>query len=284
MSDDGANVVVVIALLGSPFSSAYARARQGGTARALDHGAFNVAIYGHGARRWALTEHRIDVDRVSARSLAIGGSVARWVHGALEIAIDERTVWGRPVRGRVTFRPDRVHDRAFDLDREGHHRWWPVAPAGRIAVELDEPRLRFVGHGYHDVNTGTTALESAFARWDWSRTQDADGVRVAYDFLAQDGRRGSLSLNAKRDAPDETTGRARLPTTRWGITRCVPADEGTRPCVVRRLEDGPFYARSLVSTTWAGRERRVVHETLDARRLASSWGRFLARFRTRGAR
>jgi carotenoid 1,2-hydratase len=288
VSDDGALSIVVIALLGNPFSPGYARARrrrQG--ARALDFCALNVAVYGPRGRRWALHERSVrDADR-DARSVGIGGSRVSWVGDVLVIDLDERTLpWARPLRGRVIYRPASAPSAAFSLDGSGLHTWWPVAPEGRIDVSLDEPGVRFSGHGYHDANAGDAPLETTFARWTWSRARMGDGrTGIAYDVIERSGDRRliALDLDARRGAltPMADPCPAPLPITRWRIQREAHGDASSSPRVLRELEDTPFYARALVETRLQGRNAVAMHETLSLDRFARSWVQFLLQFRMR---
>ncbi len=64
----------------------------------------------------------------------------------------------------------------------------------------------------------------------------------------------------------------RLPSSRWGVARHVrsgPAPDGSRPRVLRTLEDTPFYARDVVQGQLCGEPVQAMHETLDAGRFAS---------------
>ena len=178
MSDDGAIAIVVIALLGNPFSPAYARARSRGPARALDHCALNVALYGRSGSSWALDERRIADADSAARDVTIGASTMRWIGDALVVDIYERTTpFARNIRGRVIVRPEVLTGVDLAIDSGGEHRWWPIAPLARIEVDLPEPGVRFVGHGYHDANAGSAPLESAFDRWSWSRATSSPSRR-----------------------------------------------------------------------------------------------------------
>jgi hypothetical protein len=63
LSDDGQHGAVIIGFVGSVFSPYYAwarRPRAQHAPRALDHCAINVALYGPGRGRWAMTERGAD--------------------------------------------------------------------------------------------------------------------------------------------------------------------------------------------------------------------------------
>lgn len=286
MSDDGAWSIVVIALLGNPFSPAYARARRGGAkARALSFCAMNVAIYGPNGALWALRERSLgDADR-EARGVSIGRSSMRWEGDALIVEIDERTSpLGRRLRGTVTFHPSSSGGAGICLDDDGRHTWWPIAPAGRLEVALEEPAVRFTGHGYHDANAGDVALESSFSRWTWSRARVDDHRSViTYDVTERSGAERSLGLSfdARRPGPLAVPGLAAAPLSKtgWRLDREARTERAFAPRVVRELEDTPFYSRALVATRHDGKPVVAMHETLSVDRFAQRWVQFLLGFR-----
>jgi carotenoid 1,2-hydratase len=289
VSDDGV-VVVIIALIGNPFSPAYARARIDAASdprhakRALDFCAMNVAIYGPKGRAWALRETPVAEGDRSAHGIAIGASSMQWKGDELVVDITERTTpFGKPIRGRITFRPSHRSRTKIALDAKAAHHWQPVATAGEIDVALDTPRIRFRGHGYHDTNDGDAPIDRDFSHWNWSRASiDRGATMMTYDVLRADGVGASHAIVIDRhgEASDVRGLVAQpLPRTGWRIDRTSRAHERGRVRVVRELEDTPFYARALVETTHGGRALYGVHETLSATRLRKQWVRFLLGFR-----
>jgi carotenoid 1,2-hydratase len=278
----------VIALVGSPFSPAYARARVRGPACAVDFSAMNVAVYGPRGSAWALHERVGDAVERRANGVTIGASTMRWDRDALVVDVEERSVafGGRPadrVRGTVTVRPRVFVPRGVALTADGAHRWWPVAPLADVEVDLPSLGVRFSGHGYHDANAGDGPLEASFASWHWLRARAGREALLAYDVVEASGAKAALALRVRAsgrvDAIDAVP--AGLPRTVWGLERRAQVDAGANARVVRGLEDGPFYARALVATRLDGRHVLAMHETLDARRLRRAWVRFLAGFRMR---
>lgn len=285
MSDDGSTALVVIALLGSPFSPAYARARGRGVVDPLDYSAFNVSISRADKSRWALTERRAAAVARDASSLAIGRSSMEWnADGSLVISIDEKSApWGRPVRGKIVFWPSARTTAAVPIDGAGEHYWWPIAPLGRVDVALDEPGLRFGGTGYLDANSGTRPLEESFASWSWARMSTEDSVSITYDVVTRDA--GAMRHGYVVDAAGlgAFEGAAHFPfrRTRFGLDRSIRSVADANMRLVRTVEDGPFYARSLVEARDRGRLVRGVHEVVSLDRFASSWVQFLIPFRMR---
>ena len=221
----------------------------------------------------------------SAHRLAIGPSTLTWDGTALVIDVDERGApWPSRVRGRIRVEPRGVHAASHALDAAGHHRWTPIAPVAGISVDMAAPASRWRGHAYFDHNAGARPLERDFARWHWSRRTAADGATtLLYDVERRDGTRRAIALSAGADgAPHvalDSPPASDLPRTRWALARTTRADAGSRSTVVRTLEDGPFYARSIVRSTLAGDTADAVHESLDLDRFARPWVQALLPFR-----
>jgi carotenoid 1,2-hydratase len=286
VSDDGNHALVVIAMLGSPFSPAYARARSRGATNPLDFSAFNVSVSGTSASRWALTERKSSAVARDASSLSIGASTMRWLpNGALEIWVDERSApWGARIRGRILFHPELRTSEAVAIDGRGEHLWWPVAPFGRVEVELRDPSVRFSGKAYLDSNAGDGPLEESFASWSWARLSGEHEVSITYDVVTQHGSAIRHGVEVDRDGvrPLVASESARLGMTRFGLSRTMRSPWGAEAKLVRTVEDGPFYARSIVQCEEPGRSPvRGVHEVVSLDRFASSWVQFLIPFRMR---
>ncbi len=282
MSDDGVFSVVVIAMIGNVFSPYYAAARRAegrGRVDPLRFPAMNVALYGQGVRRWALTERGEGAVRASPDRLSIGPSAVAWEGDAMVVTLDERaSPAGAPVRGAIRVTPRAPFEPSLAaLDAEGRHVWTPILPIARAEVTLDAPRLSFQGHAYVDTNAGDEALEDRFARWSWWRVGDPHGgLRVGYHAVLRSGRAVDVSCRIAADGGRSAPRAAALGAigrTRWGLAR--RAERGM--AVERTLEDTPFYARSLVR---AGGEVGV-HETLSLDRFASWWVQRMIPYRMR---
>jgi carotenoid 1,2-hydratase len=277
LSDCGRHGLTLIAMLGCVFSPWYAAARRRGVAEPLEHSALNVALYGGGGRRWAMTERgALDVQQSESR-LAIGRSTLHWDGRELVVEVDEREApWPRPLRGRLRVRPAAVVHRPFTLDAAQRHTWWPIAPRCRVELEFSAPALRWSGHGYLDANEGRAPLEDDFDGWNWSRGSTGASTRVFYDTVprAPDaaGRRLSLAFDdAGRVREVAAPPSRRLPPTPWGIARETRCDAGAAAEVLGTLESGPFYSRSLVRTQVGGAPMTAFHESVSLRRFAARW-------------
>jgi carotenoid 1,2-hydratase len=291
VSDDGHSALTLIAMLGTSFSPAYARARAAGAADPLEFCTMNVALYGRAGSAWAMTERpRWAVARDSS-SVSIGASSMRWTGRALEVELDERSApfaaplrRGSPIRGKVKLFPTVHTDEAFALDGVGEHLWAPLAPAARVEVELSEPGVRFSGLGYWDRNRGDVPLERTFARWSWARAVSAKVPAVTYRVEPKVGAPSLLAGTFSRDGRFEDGGPlAVLPLgdTRWGLERPIAADPASRVWLEETFEDAPFYARSLARVSLFGRSTRVVHEALSLERFGRPWVQRLLPFRMR---
>ncbi len=265
------------------FSPYYSAARQRGAGDPLAHCALNVALYGAGGKRWAMTERSGRSLQRSPARLGIGPSALSWDGSVLTVEIDEVTAPFRsPLRGTVRVHPAALPGRSFALDAAGRHVWTPIAPCARVEVALDRPALRWDGPAYFDANAGSEPLEAGFRNWDWSRAGLRRGTAVLYDAVRRDG---STRLLALRFDPDgrvesfEPPPPVRLPGTAWRVARGTRADAGQGASVVETLEDTPFYARSLLRTHLLGERATAMHESLSLDRFRTRWVQAMLPFR-----
>ncbi len=178
--------------------------------------------------------------------------------------------------------PQAVETRVQALDAAGAHRWGPIAPCARVEVALSDPALSWSGPAYFDTNHGDRPLEADFVRWDWSRAPVAGGTIVQYDVTRRDGTGLSLAMRYAASggvedfaAPPPVV----LPVTKWRVPRRIGADSGHAPAVVATLEDTPFYARSIVSTSAMGQPVTALHESLSLDRFRTPWVQAMLPFR-----
>ena len=283
LSDDGQQALTMIAFIGSVFSPYYARARRRREVRAIGHCALNVALYGSPSR-WSMTERAGRHVSRSQQHLQLGPSALEWDGKCLLCTIDEVTVpIPRHLRGEVRLWPTSLSEQEFSLDSEGYHRWCPLAPCSRIEVAFTQPRLRWTGQAYWDMNRGMRPLEQDFISWNWSRASASgtpDSTAILYEGLRRDGEDFSLALLADSQGglePFQPPARIKLPPTRWWRIGSSTRAEEMR--VVKTLEDTPFYSRSLLQTRLLGRPYTAVHESLSMDRFCRGWVRCLLPFR-----
>jgi len=291
----------------SPYYAAQRRKKSKlGGADPFAHCTLNVALYGRGGHRWAMTERdgRDQPGRQPAMmrdrsQLQIGPSRVSFDGTAYTVEIDE---WVAPfpslitsrIKGTVKLYPSAIVDGDFELSAAGAHRWRPIAPCARVEVDLPLPGLRWSGSGYLDMNTGDAPLERDFQDWSWSRAALSNGGSVIlYDVTRRTGLDLSVAIkvDAKGQVEDvEPPPRAELPSSMWGIARETRADydgesawRGSGPgrgaTVVSTFEDGPFYSRSLLQTHLLGERVLAVHESLSLDRFQSRWVQFLLPFK-----
>jgi carotenoid 1,2-hydratase len=220
----------------------------------------------------------------SARELHIGPSSVAWDGNCLTVRIDEiGAPIPRRVRGVVRVHPKALTDRQVQLDANGRHRWWPIAPESRVEVEMTEPGLHWAGDGYHDTNDGDEPLEAGFREWDWSRMKLRQGSAVLYDVTHRDGGRRSLALRFDgRGGTElfEPPPSIPLPSTFWWrIPRATRTDADSIARVAETLEDTPFYARSTVCGQILGEPVTAFHESLSLTRFDTRWVQMLLPFR-----
>jgi carotenoid 1,2-hydratase len=204
--------------------------------------------------------------------VAIGPSSVEWIGDDLVVNIDE---WTAPVperiRGTIRLRPAQITSHVVPLDPAGEHVWCPIAPNARIEVDFREPALRWTGEAYLDANAGKQPLESAFRRWDWSRARAGGGTTVLYEIAPRGAADRSLALHVDAQGAltcIEPPVHVELPPSRWGVRRTTRSTGG-HATVTATLEDGPFYARSMVAGELWGESVTAVHESICLDRFRS---------------
>lgn len=278
LSEDGQFGLAVIALIGSVFSPYYAWS---GRLAPYEHCAVNVSLYSPRRKWWTMTERgaaSVDVDRYA---LQIGPSRLDWNGDGLTISMDEITTpFRQRVCGEVRLVPRSMCDRTFSLHPQSSHLWRPVAPRADVEVQLRHPKLAWRGTGYLDCNSGSEPLENGFVNWNWSRAHTGSDTVLFYDSHFRSGGSGALALriDGQGQVTTEPTPVARLPRSMWGLSRTTRAAGGCAT-VLRTLEDGPFYARSMLSTTLNDGPAIAVHESLSLDRFSTRWVKALLPYR-----
>jgi carotenoid 1,2-hydratase len=288
ISDDRRHALVLIAFIGSVFSPAYYRARTAATADPYEHCAMNVALYGGAEPRWAFSEYGRSAVICRPDLLSVGTTRLHWSGTTLECEVHERCApLPTPLRGVVRVESDALTRACVPLTADGSHRWRPIAPQARVSVEFEQPHLSWHGSGYLDSNEGCGGLEEAFSQWTWLRARTSDGTAVVYDVSPRNSPRTVHGLRIATSGDVEHFSApppSPLPRSRWGLSQHIAVDEGYMPRVVARLEDAPFYSRSLVATQLCGEAVTAVHESLSLTRFQTPWVRSLLPFRMRRSR
>jgi carotenoid 1,2-hydratase len=207
----------------------------------------------------------------SPSALVIGPSALSWKDGCLSFEIDEITVpWPSRIKGRVEVYPSALTNVSVALDGAGKHRWHPMAPCAGIEVRLEKPFRHWHGHAYFDSNVGDEPLEKCFSGWEWSRMPVGDRTAVFYDTTRIGGERltvGKLFAPNGTSEDIEIPQNVKLPPTLWRIPRSTFSERPALTGVRRTLEDGPFYARSLIDSYVLGESSTAIHESLSLARF-----------------
>ncbi|MBX9931881.1 MAG: carotenoid 1,2-hydratase [Methylobacterium sp.] len=280
MSDDGRQGLTIIAFIGSVFSPYYAWDR---SRNPFAHCSVNVVLYGDRSNAFCMTERGERSLSRDARTIQIGPSGLEWDGTSLTIRLDEVTApIPSRVRGTVRVHPPGITQAPQTLDARGRHRWWPMAPASPVEVNLTEPGVSWSGTAYFDTNHGDEPLEDGFSRWTWCRADLKPGAAILYDVVRRDGSTQDLTLRFDADGSAreiEPPSPAGLPKTGfWRMPRSTRSDDG-RAEVVRTFEDTPFYARSLLASTLCGKAVKPVHESLSLDRFMNPLVRLMLPFR-----
>ncbi len=173
----------------------------------------NLALYGRGGKRWAMTERPAAALARDADHLRIGPSSLAWDGTTLTAEIHETTApLPTRLRGTIRLHPDALSTHVVALDGIGRHRWSPIAPGARVTVDMHDPKLAWQGHAYFDTNSGDEPLEEGFRAWDWCRAKLQDGVAVLYHGERRDGTQfcTALRYDAQGRRPPDRSARLRL--------------------------------------------------------------------------
>lgn len=285
VSDDGQNMLTIIAFVGSVFSPYYKWARRHGDADPLNHCSINVVLYGRDANRWCMTErHRGDIQR-GPNQFMIGPSGLHYAPasdttGTLCIDINEKSApLPLAVRGRIVVDVALQRQHHFSLDKAGQHQWWPAGPNSRINVDLCTPALHWNGDAYVDMNWGDCPLDESINYWCWSRLRTESGTRIFYDVHERQATatdiEGSpdtahaLSIDNRGNiAQLPSTDMIALPRTRWWRMPRHTRRTDSAPKILETLEDTPFYSRSAVTTRLNGTQATGIHESVSLARFS----------------
>lgn len=313
--DDAGNGVVVIWSYGLPFLPGYASAaRRGAPERPGDRPSLNVAAYAggkligyvleeyppdqawwrEGDAEWCFGRSRI----VSALS---GGR--RFVDISLDCAVpgsSERLVGQVRVEGAVCRSPSPAE---AALAETSPHRWTPLVGLAHGTASLragDKTWVHTRGRAYHDRNGGDRALHDlGIHTWLWGRCSFPGEELVYYALWTDAGPEPSTTLVWSLDEAGGMQprhgstvvgprARARYGMPVWpklglqlsarsqGKTLGAERVEVER---VSRVDDGPFYVRSLTRARRGGAVGHGVEEIIRPDRIDRAWERPLVRMR-----
>lgn len=285
ISDDGQQAITMIIFVGSVFSPYYARARRRGAQGAENHCAFNTILYGpSGKKRWSMTERSAAQLQRSQNSYQLGPSRIDWDGESFLAQVNERcTPFAQRMQGKIRITPSTLTSHSLQLDHRGRHHWNPIAPIARVEVDMPSLNTRWSGDGYLDSNYGSEPLADGFSGWDWTRARLGNGdCAVRYEARYPGIEPHRLALRFTHDgsiSSELSQPSAALPPTRiWRVKRRMPGAEA-QPKTLQTLEDTPFYARSLLETTFANEPGIGIHESLSMQRFEKRWVQTLLPFR-----
>ncbi len=267
------------------FSPYYAsQRRRGGEVDPAQHCSLNVAVYGPGVGRWAMTERCGKALKPQEDGLIIGPSVFNWDGSRLKVEINEKApITMAPLRGTVTLEPEILTDFSTDFGTGGRHRWSPIAPRAHVEVRLKNPSIAWNGTGYFDMNRGSEPIEDGFSYWNWSRACLPRKAAILYDVTRQETGNSSMGLEIAADGsvtPVDLPERCELSATWiWKMPRQTRCDTGHSAKIERTFEDTPFYSRSMIATRLLGEPVSAMHESVSLDRFRKRWVQTLLRFR-----
>ncbi len=206
-----------------------------------------------------------------------------WDGAALVVDFAETTApFPTKLHGSVRLTPSGLGNNILSLDAAGRHKWSPIAPSARVEVTLAHPKRSWSGLGYFDSNWGSRPLEQDFAGWHWCRAPLRDGTAILYNVTRRDGSRDAIALQYDTNgaarafpAPPETP----IGTSFWRLPLQTGAQPGHRAKLKEKLEDSPFYARSVVATHLLGQDVTAMHEQLSLSRFDTPWMRLMLPFK-----
>jgi carotenoid 1,2-hydratase len=277
ISDDQSYGFSLIWFVGSVFSPYYHWA---GHRSPENHVAVNVALYGRGAARWTMTERKAAALERSRTHFSVGPSGMAWTGQSLVMDVNEIAApLPRRVRGQIRLTPIAWNERRFTIDSRGRHGWMPIAPMARVECAFHDPAMNWSGHGYWDTNAGDEPVAKGFKSWDWSRADQNGHCIALYDAIGLDGTTQQIATRFSQQGSEDFAPppRIALPRTSWSIKRQTQADGPVQ--LTKTLENTPFYARSLLQTTLAGKPALAMHETLDVGRFDTPIVRMMLPFR-----
>ena len=284
--DGGEWSLVVIFLLGSPFSPYSRECELGLRPDPIHHNGVFVALHHRGrllhylyARYPPGAISGYTADSSSTLGLQFGPNTWREPSpGSFVIALNEENANRRRITARLTFSASGSGQASLqgplNVQSDPRHRWLPVVVGGSALCEIElhspgethEPeRIVFRGGAYHDHNWGTLPFEATIRQWLWARADFGPGrAAVVYQTIParRDQPTRTLLLTSKPGEPLQTHTNAEVRTIRsarngYGIVyprEIIARYDGDALTwrFGRSLESTPFYMRCLSESSWEG--------------------------------
>ena len=273
LSDDGEWTLVIIFLLGNPFSSYYRLAAFGSDIDPVAHNGMLIALH-----RGPMLHHYLFArypreeavgDPSTAPYLSLGPNQLQLLpDGSLRAVVNEENGNRRRIHAEVTVEAAIAgFERKTETNPNDTHWWLPAIPSGRASVNIaiqsssgagGVERISFKGSGYHDHNWGTLPFDKTLQSWTWARADFGNGnSAIAYWNETPDSGRTCLLLRFAPGSPAVVHASASIRVIKWGVTRfavrfperfIVTGGDTTIKFVAGyKLENVPFYIRFRTS-------------------------------------
>ena len=264
----------------------------------LDFCAIGLSHYRDGRTvSYALNAHRGNAFRHQAEpfSVAVADSTLQRDDEGYTLRVRTPSREGRcRIVANLRFHRPASRRPAFERDLGGPgepHLWSLAAPNCPVSgtIVLEGPggvSTRFEGQGYHDHNAGSAELSSTLRRWAWGRFHDGPTTFLYYHVEPRQGPDMSLVLTVLEGRVTVLSDRppqfSRWRSNPFGLIapREVKVAESIRIVEATRVDDGPFYRRSLARAVMApGREVVGISEWVDTQRLVHPIVRLMVPYR-----
>lgn len=265
--DENGDGAVIIWSYGLPFLPGYlSAARKGRGEPARDRPSLNIAIYRGGERAFYLLQEygRGGASMDEQGNFRFGSTrIDRVGDGQVRLRFDTAVPRSRDrLRGELLVEgPPAVLAEGQQPSEGLEHRWCPVLGPSHVRGELTvgSERFGFDAPAYHDRNEGTQRFDDlGIDHWSWGRLVHPERTAVWYlcyakvgppvawgaEFLSDGTARIVDGLEASLDGPRKGP----FGMTTWAQVTLTSSNGETwlRAQVGNRVDDGPFYARTVV--------------------------------------
>ncbi len=302
--DEHGDGAVIIWSWGLPFLPGYlsgVRAGRGDAAR--DRPSLNVALYRGGRRHFYLLQTYApgEAELLGDGRFRFGRTrIETSSSGTVQIDLDcDLFRTSEKLTGRFVVEGPRARlAPGLSPSDDRNHRWTPVlGPArARAVLEVGSETVRIDGPAYHDRNEGTQPFDQlGIDHWSWGRLVTATETSIWYVNHALDGppmawgvrldESGIVHLAAELEPRFERPRSGPFGLRTWDRIRLLDASgsEWIAADTGPRVDDGPFYARTLSSVRSSGREGPGLGEWIVPHRIDLSVHRPLVRMAVHNA-
>jgi len=208
ISDDTDWSLVVIFLLGNPFSAYYRQSFLKEDSSPIDHNGVFFALHRRGQlRHYAFINYpaKAITNNGVGTGLSFGpNSFSFAIDSGFRAEFHEENANRRVLDAVVTLQPTSARSESpATVDPNAGHWWLPAIAAGRAEVDIAIrslgasraiERIKFSGSGYHDHNWGVLPFGREIDHWTWARSDFGDGKAALFYWTVEDGGRQTCSL------------------------------------------------------------------------------------------